>query len=213
MPAFPCVVMWYLYAESLPASMPHTHAYTLALSGYIGCIPKEGKAGNAIFSFPPSPFFLWNIVWILSSGCSLLFLSPLPFYHSILIFPPFSLWQYTFYRSVLQSHMWSLRVQFIFLEYTCTRTVYSAMHPLVLLFLSFFLHNLSHTLTCWHSSPFPPFSLLGSLPWQRGQTSCDSAVVCRMHSAQGPQALDDNQPNLSHRFSTAWKIHRTICQT
>lgn len=51
--------------------------------------------------------------------------------------------------------------------------------------------------------PFLPFSLLGSLPWQRGQTSCDSAVVCRMHSASGPQALDDNQPNLSHRFSTA----------
>lgn len=34
-----------------------------------------------------------------------------------------------------------------------------------------------------------------------------------MHSAQGPQALDDNQPNLSHKFSTAWKIHRTIWQT
>lgn len=34
-----------------------------------------------------------------------------------------------------------------------------------------------------------------------------------MHSAQGPQALDDNQPNFSHRFSAAWKIHRPICQT
>lgn len=59
----------------------------------------------------------------------------------------------------------------------------------------------------------PPFSLLGSLPWQGGQTSCDSAVVCRTRSARGPQTPDDNQPNLSRRFSTAWKIHGPICQT
>lgn len=58
-----------------------------------------------------------------------------------------------------------------------------------------------------------PFSLLGSLPWWGGQTSCDSAAVCRTCSARGPQALDDNQPNLSRRFSTAWKIHGPICQT
>ncbi len=77
--------------------------------------------------------------------------------------------------------------------------------------ISFCTTSVTHQHT--HIPPLPPFSLLGSLPWQRGQTSCDSAVVCRMHSAQGPQALDDNQPNLSHRFSTAWKIHRTICQT
>lgn len=28
-----------------------------------------------------------------------------------------------------------------------------------------------------------------------------------------PQAPDDNQPKLSRRFSTAWKIHGPICQT
>lgn len=34
--------------------------------------------------------------------------------------------------------------------------------------------------------PLPPSSSLGSLPWQGGQTSCDSAAVCRMHSAKSP---------------------------
>lgn len=61
--------------------------------------------------------------------------------------------------------------------------------------------------------PRPPLFLLGSLPWQGGQTSCDSAVGHRTRSAQSPQAPDDNLPNLSRRFSTAWKIHGPICQT
>lgn len=59
MPAFPCVVMWYLYAKSLPASVPHTHAHAHAHAHILSQTQdileafqrKVSQTSN--FSFPP----------------------------------------------------------------------------------------------------------------------------------------------------------------
>lgn len=119
-----------------------------------------------------------------------------------------------FYRSGLWSLMCSWPIQVMLSEQMYTLTHICAS-------LCFFFFPGTASVTHSHSSPSPtssphtapPSPSPGSLPWQGGQTSCETAVVCRMHSAPGPQALDDNQPNFSHRFSAAWKIHRPICQT
>lgn len=146
-------------------------------------------------AFSLIPSLLCSIVCIFSSSPATL---PPPPHYSIL--------------AVLQGSAAKLHNTAEYSVYACWADARTYCQSSIFLSLRLVLHNLSHTPTSWHSSLVPPSSLLGSLPWQGGQTSCDSAVVCRIHSAQGPQALDDNQPNLSHRFSTAWNIHRTICQ-
>lgn len=57
----------------------------------------------------------------------------------------------------------------------------SQMYTLIRCY-AFFLVSHTHRICI---PPRPPFSLLGSVPWQGGQSSCDSAVVCRMRSARG----------------------------
>lgn len=158
MPVFPCVVMWYLYAESLPASVPHTHMFTQTQDISEAFQRKVSQA-----SYFPSHVF-WRVAWI----CAL--------HHSIMFYW-FGWWSFMFQLKIWITHVHSYQLPCV--PPPPTRVPYLR-------------------------TGVPPFSLLGSLPRQGGQTSCDSAVVCRTHSARGPQAPDDNQPN---RFPTAWKIH------
>lgn len=107
-----------------------------------------------------------------------------------------------FYRSGLWSLMcsWWIRVMLSEQMYTLTRNYASRFFP-------FCTTSATHS----HSSPsslFPCWAVCHS-----GEVRHHVILQWCVECIQGPQALDDNQPNLSHRFSTAWKIHRPICQT
>lgn len=145
MPAFPCVVMWYLYAESLPASMPHTHIHSHS-QDILDAFQRKGS--QAMLFFFSCPFFSVTLCESLAVVASLSSSSPPP----ALFHPYFSLSNSMFYRSVRWSCVWMQRIQFTLSKQTCKLILNHAS-----LGLAFspclFLYNLSHTLTRWHSSP------------------------------------------------------------
>lgn len=141
------------------ATHTHTHilldTHTHTLKGYIGHIPKEGKSGKAIF-------FFFLCAWILSRGCSPLFLLPSP---SIIPSPRFSP-TFSLTGCFTGQGCEALYGCGEFRSCSVNRRAHfhGTVHLSFILFISLSLFsslslckNLSHTLTHSNSSPSSPF--------------------------------------------------------
>lgn len=167
--------------------MPHTHVHTHSLAHRIYWTPSKGREVRQCFFFSPPPPIFFSVTFLKSLMVAACFSFRFLFSPSSSHFP--HLLSNTGQRcKTVKLRSLNKRAHLMSVEHfsvslcVCAET---QSHTNNLTFLP---------LPCWAVCHGREVRHHVILQW---------CVQSRMHSAQGPSALDDNQLSLGHRFSTA----------